>query len=238
MNYAIIISLVLHLLAFSYMIWGSGRPQQNAYPKIMNVDLVSLPPISRGISAGTENPGTPQTETVKPKAETKVEQKPETPHLAQVEKQKKPSNPKKPKPKPQTKAEQADKEVKAEAKGPAGEDKERFGLPQGVETGSEFGSIRLDGASFETPTYLNIVFAKIKNRWDNPFQGAEKTVCIIYFTILQNGTVTDAIVEQSSGIPAFDQSALRAVMSASPPPLPLEYSGNQLGIHLQFQYLP
>lgn len=236
MNYAIIASLVLHLLAFSYFLWGEGHPQKNAYPKIMTVDLVSLPPISRGISAGTETPGSPESGAAKPKAQTKVEQKPETPHLAQVENRKKQST-KKP-PKPQTKAEKADKEIKTDPKTPPGEDKERFGLPQGVETGSEFGSVRLEGASFETPTYLNIVFAKIKNRWDNPYQSTEKTACVVYFTILQNGGIVDAIIEQSSGIPAFDQSALRAVMSANPPPLPLEYSGNQLGIHLQFQFLP
>ena len=62
--------------------------------------------------------------------------------------------------------------------------------------------------------------------------------CTIYFTVLRNGHIIDAAVESPSGIAAFDQSALRAVMSSKPPPLPLEYTGNQLGIHLQFQYLP
>ena len=54
----------------------------------------------------------------------------------------------------------------------------------------------------------------------------------------ENGDVVDVTIELSSGVAAFDQSALRAVLSSSPPPLPLEYTGNQLGIHLQFQYLP
>jgi len=98
--------------------------------------------------------------------------------------------------------------------------------------------VQLEGASFETPTYLNILFAKIKYRWDNPFQGIEKIACTIYFTILRNGDVVDVAIELSSGVAAFDQSALRAVLSSSPPPLPLEYTGNQLGIHLQFQYIP
>lgn len=225
MTNALIISIVLHMLVFAYLLVGEKRQQQDAYPRIMNVDLVSMPPISRGTQTGSETPKQ-QAEAVKPKAQTKVETKPTTPHMAEVNKQKRQES-KKPKPKPETPAEKADNEKE-----------ERFGLPQGVETGSEFGTVRLDGASFETPTYLNILFAKIKNRWDNPYQGGEKTSCTIYFTVLQNGGVVDAIVERSSGVPAFDQSALRAVMSSKPPPLPLEYSGTQLGIHLDFQYIP
>jgi TonB family protein len=237
LNLSIVISLVLHLLVFLYLVWGESRPHQDAYPRIMTVDLVSMPPISRGIQTGTETPGTPETEAVKAKAQTKVETTPETPHVAEVKKDKKQNN-KKPKQKPKTNIEKAETEGKKNNSNKPGEDRERFGLPQGVETGSEFGTVRLDGATFETPTYLNILFAKIKNRWDNPFQGSDTVVCTIYFTILRNGNVVDALVEQSSGIPAFDQSTLRAVMAASPPPLPLEYTGNQLGIHLQFQYLP
>jgi len=218
------------------MVWGESRPRNEGYPKIMTVDLVSLPPISKGIQTGTETPGSPQDEAEKAKLQSKVETKPDTPHVAEVQKQKKEAT-KKPQPKPQTNIEKAEKAGKTKS-GKAGEEGERFGLPEGIETGSEFGGVRLDGGNFETPTFLNILFAKIKNRWDNPFQGADKVFCTIYFTIMRDGTIVDAIIEQSSGIPAFDQSALRAVMAASPPPLPLEYTGNSLGIHLQFQYIP
>jgi len=237
LNYAIIISLVLHMSVFTYMLWGEKRPQKEAYPKIMSVDLVSLPPISRGKTTGSDAPGSPQTVEAKPKAQTKVEETPKTPHVAEVNKDKK-TNPKKPAPKPPTKAEKADGEKKDDKSTQPGKGEDRYGLPQGVDIGSEFGTVNLEGASFETPTYLNILFGKIKNNWDNPFQGADKVVCTIYFTILRQGNIVDAIIEKSSGIAAFDQSTLRAVMSSNPPPLPLEYTGNQLGIHLQFQYLP
>ncbi|MCP4580461.1 MAG: TonB family protein [candidate division Zixibacteria bacterium] len=237
MNLAIVISLVLHMLIFTYLFWGEKRGQKDAYPAIMTVDLVSMPPISRGVNTGTETPGTPQVEATKPKAQTKVEQKPTTPRVAEVKKRKR-TNTKKPKPKPQTKTEKADNEKKTKNTDQPGAGDERFGLPEGVDYGSEFGSVKLEGDPFETPTFLNILFAKIKTRWDNPYQGTGKVICTIYFTILRNGTVVDAIIEQSSGISAFDQSALRAVISSSPPPLPMQYTGNQLGIHLQFQYLP
>lgn len=238
MTYAIIISLVIHLAIFAYMMIGEKRPSQNAYPKIMNVDLVSMPPISKGTSTGSKTPGQTQAEAVKPKAQTKVEPKPTTAHLAEVEKKKRQNRKKKPKPKSQTKAEKADNEKSNNKASQPGDAPERIGLPEGVETGSEFGGIRLDGASFETPTYINILFAKIKNRWYNPFQGTDKTAAVIYFTILRNGHIIDPIVEHSSGAPSFDQSALRAVIESKPPPLPLEYTGNQLGIHLEFQYVP
>jgi TonB family protein len=237
LTYALVISLVLHLLAFGYFLFGERRGAKDAYPRIMSVDLVSLPPISRGTPAGVETPGKSDAETVKPKPQTKVEQKPEEPRLAELEKRKKPSTKTKKK-QPQSQAKEQ-KEEKKPAKGESpGIDKDKLGLPAGVEFGSEFGTAKLEGASFETPTYLNILFAKIKYRWDNPYEGSEKTTCTIYFVILRNGDIVDAAIEISSGIAAFDQSALRAVLSSKPPPLPLEYAGNQLGIHLEFQYLP
>ena len=235
MTYAVVISLIFHLLVFTYMIIGGNPGTKEAYPRIMTVDLVSLPPISKGTPNGAEIPGSPPAETAKTKMQSKVEEQPKTPHVAEVKKRKRPA---KKKPKPKTETEIDEKGLKPDDSTIPGVDEENFGLPEGVEFGSEFGTVQLEGAAFETPTYLNILFAKIKYRWDNPFLGTEKVSCIIYFSILRNGNIVDAAVEQSSGIAAFDQSALRAVFSSKPPPLPLEYTGNSLGIHLEFQYLP
>lgn len=237
MTYAVIISTILHLLVFTYLLFGEQREKTKAYPRIMTVDLVSLPPISRGVPEGTETPGQPQAKSVKTKPQSKVEQAPESAHLAEIQKKKKPT-PKKPQTQQVDIKDVSDAKKKADDSLKPGIDKDKLGLPEGVDLGSEFGTVQLDGASFETPTYLNILFAKIKNRWDNPYQGIDKITCTIYFTILLNGDVVDATVEQSSGIAAFDQSAFRAVLSSNPPPLPLEYTGNQLGVHLIFQYLP
>lgn len=235
MTYAVLISFVLHLALFTFLLVGGNHGPQNAYPRIMTVDLVSLPPISRGTPSGTETPGL--AEATKAKAQTKVEAESKNTHLAEIEKQKRQPT-KKPKPKPAVAAKKDENAKKPQDESKQGIPEPDYGLPEGVDIGSEFGTVQLEGADFETPTYLNILFAKIKNRWDNPFEGVEKIVCTIYFTILRNGDIVDAAVEQSSGVTAFDQSALRAVLSSKPPPLPLEYSGEQLGIHLQFQYLP
>jgi TonB family protein len=59
----------------------------------------------------------------------------------------------------------------------------------------------------------------------------------IDFNIQRNGTIADAKVTQSSGIPEVDRSALRAVLASSPlAPLPPEYSGNQVSVEFYFDY--
>lgn len=220
MKHALIASLILHAALFGYFIIGGNRGSEAAYPKITMVDLVSMPPMSKGVEGGSNDFGKP--EQTKPK--TKVAEPPKTSHMTEVQKNKKPARQQKPQDTP--------------ASGKNAESRDKPGLPQGVDYGSEFGDVSVEGGSFETPTYLNILFAKIKNRWDNPFQGSDKIACVIYFTVEKGGAISDATIEMSSGIAAFDQSALRAVLNSSPPPLPLEYSGTQLGIHLQFQFLP
>lgn len=222
MRYAIIASLILHSIVIGRLLWGGGDSATKAYPRIMSVDLVSMPPAIRGSPDFQSQPET-QTKAVQ-KAHTR--NIPETPHTTEIQKDKRQARPKQPQP---TKPAVESKPVRADT---------RAGLPQGLTYGSEFGDLSIEGGKFETPTYLNILFAKIKSRWDNPFQGAEEISCVIYFVIERGGQISDAAIEKSSGITAFDQSALRAVLSSNPPPLPVEYSGNQLGIHLEFQYLP
>ncbi len=57
------------------------------------------------------------------------------------------------------------------------------------------------------------------------------------FDIERNGTIANAHVTQSSGIPEVDRSALRAVLASSPvTPLPPEYSGNQVSVEFYFDY--
>jgi len=52
-----------------------------------------------------------------------------------------------------------------------------------------------------------------------------------------HGRIRDPLVEQTSGDSLFDQSALRAVMEASPfPPLPQEFKASSLRVH--FGFLP
>jgi TonB family protein len=220
LRFALIASLTIHFIVFGYFLIGERRGTADAYPKITTVDLVSLPPISKGTPGGAQQVG----DLPKAKQRQIIPETPSGAHMTDLQNKKKP------------KRERSPEEI-AKANKKPGQGEQGEGLPEGVVYGSEFGDVSLEGGAFETPTYLNILFAKIKNRWDNPYQSGDKISCIIYFTIERTGNIADATIEQSSGISAFDQSALRAVLSASPPPLPIEYSGTQLGIHLEFQFL-
>jgi len=57
------------------------------------------------------------------------------------------------------------------------------------------------------------------------------------FDIQRDGTIANARVTQSSGIPEVDRSALRAVLASSPvTPLPPDYSGNKVSVEFYFDY--
>jgi TonB family protein len=61
----------------------------------------------------------------------------------------------------------------------------------------------------------------------------------IVFHIRRNGTVEDASVETSSGVPLFDQVALRAVLAASPlPPLPADFKMDRVRLLFDFEKVP
>ena len=55
------------------------------------------------------------------------------------------------------------------------------------------------------------------------------------FDIHRDGSISNARVTQSSGIPEVDRSALRAVLASSPlAALPANYSGNKVSVEFYF----
>ncbi|HEX5413380.1 MAG TPA: TonB family protein [Terriglobia bacterium] len=55
------------------------------------------------------------------------------------------------------------------------------------------------------------------------------------FDINRDGSISNAQVKQSSGIPEVDRSALRAVLASSPlAPLPADYPGNKVSVEVYF----
>ncbi|OGC78835.1 MAG: hypothetical protein A2145_06170 [candidate division Zixibacteria bacterium RBG_16_40_9] len=100
------------------------------------------------------------------------------------------------------------------------------------------GSAVLEGRGLENSYYVDLILQKIKESWRNPVRGG-LLKATIYFKILRDGRVIEAQVEIQSGVSIFDQSALRAVISASPlPPLPSQFTSEYLGVHLEFEYTP
>lgn len=104
------------------------------------------------------------------------------------------------------------------------------------QTGSRFGEAVVDAPDFAYSYYVDLILNKIYDGWANPVSSDFALSVVIYFKILRGGQLADVKVEAPSGIAAFDRAAYRAVVNAGPlPPLPAEYEGTELGIHLEFQ---
>lgn len=225
MRLAIILSMILHSVFIGLVFKGSAKKTAQ-YPPVMMVRLATPPAVK-----GTAKPASVET-SKKPASKKidKTERSKEKPRMTEINKRKKPERKKKtPKPKA---------EIKQESVAEKTDESENKGLPEGVELGSEFGSARLDVAGFDSPYYLNVLFSKIRNRWDNPYEGIDTIHCTIYFAVDRKGRIIDSAIENSSGLSAYDYAALRAVLAARPPPLPNQFGSEELGIHLQFRYLP
>jgi TonB family protein len=95
------------------------------------------------------------------------------------------------------------------------------------------------GGGFGDFAYYRIAIQnKIAANWSPGFVSGEAKA-IVYFRIIRSGRVVGAKVEESSGIPFYDQTALRAVLEASPlPPLPEQFPDDTVGVHFLFRYKP
>jgi TonB family protein len=95
------------------------------------------------------------------------------------------------------------------------------------------------GGGFGEFSYYQLAMQnKIAAHWSPGFISGE-AVTIVYFRIIRSGTIVGARVEESSGIPFYDQTALRAVLEASPlPPLPAQFPDDAVGVHFRFRFRP
>lgn len=121
-------------------------------------------------------------------------------------------------------------------------------VPRPVDTSEEAdnktkkSSMELDIEEFPFVYYLNVMRNKISSNWVPPrtqASGKESITTRIHFVVQRGGQVTRVVVEETSGVPFFDQSALRAVYASDPlPPLPEEFSDSELGVHFLFEFVP
>jgi protein TonB len=219
----LVISLAVHSAIIGGLIWFSNAKSSEAsYPQVYRVNLISAAPPPMKVQPP------PRTKTVSRPA-PKTESRPEG-----LTVQKK-TNKRviKERPEPRT------TNVK---KNPASAPKNQSYYPEfldNIDFGSEFGGILIDDAGFQSSYYINLIFAKIRSRWSNPIRLSEVIDAVIYFRVESDGSVSSAEIERSSGIDVFDQSALRAILKSDPlPPLPQDFSGDHIGIHLKFEYTP
>lgn len=109
-------------------------------------------------------------------------------------------------------------------------------LAPGSGTGVGFASDApaFDEEDFQFPVYIQQMLSAVSRNWYRP--QAESVGCTVYFKIGRDGRVVDWQMEIPSGVPHFDRAAIRALLGAAPfPPLPADFAGPSLGVHLRFQ---
>ena len=107
------------------------------------------------------------------------------------------------------------------------------GLSTAGGTGLSAASFGLE--NFCCPEYLQTMVQLIRRQW-NQEQGVSGQVTVKY-TIRRDGMLTQIEVVKPSGNFLLDQESRRAVIkTAQLPPLPSQYTGQHLPIHLTFEY--
>lgn len=110
-------------------------------------------------------------------------------------------------------------------------------MPLGRRDGSAQGTdaMTLNASDFPFAWYLSRVQAKVTERWAGKALPGQQPVAV--FEINREGQVSRLAIEKSSGNSYYDQAALRAITDANPfPPLPAEFPGPSLRVHLGFNF--
>jgi TonB family protein len=109
----------------------------------------------------------------------------------------------------------------------------RLGSPDGnpLATGGPAEISGFDDPDFTYSYYAELMLARIRARWQRPPLGGEIEM-VVDFRVDKNGRVSDLEIFQSSGYNSFDRAGLRAVQTATLPPLPTSYRRGSLGVRL------
>ncbi len=106
----------------------------------------------------------------------------------------------------------------------------------GLSTGGGLGSgSYLDVANFCCPDYLVTMLQLVQANWTA--RQAVAGEALVGFRIQRDGRLTDIELERSSGFPALDLTAQRALfLTQRVPPLPAAFPDDHLTVHLRFEY--
>jgi len=95
--------------------------------------------------------------------------------------------------------------------------------------------VRLDIQNFCCPQYIVLMRQRIQANWNSNLGAAGQPE--IKFTIRRDGMLTNVELEKSSGQALLDLEARRAVYKTQQlPPLPREFTGDYLTVHLVFDF--
>ena len=88
--------------------------------------------------------------------------------------------------------------------------------------------------------YVRVVQQKVSDNWlkyeiDPRIRDAQRVY--LTFDVMRDGHPANVQIEQSSGVPSLDQSAIRAIQRIDTfGPLPPDYSGNKVSVEFWFDY--
>jgi periplasmic protein TonB len=217
MRAAAMASFAVHVAVMLLLfVIGAGASRIVPGPEVVQVSLIA--PQSEVVAPPAPPPkeATPRGETLKPTDETGMKLAPLRPRRDEVEK----PRPKKPEPEPAP----TTTVLPAAPAGPAG----------------LTGEVAVDSGDFEFTSYLVLIRNRVTENWSPPTGLATRGQPVratVYFRISREGEVIATRLEAVSGAEFFDRSALRAVQLSTPmPPLPLGYTGAELGVHFEFEY--
>jgi TonB family protein len=111
-------------------------------------------------------------------------------------------------------------------------------LPYGDPAAAGTGAVTFGEGSFGTrfPEYVNSLIRAVHAQWQRPGGVPNGTKVYVTFTIpKRGGQVSNVDIEKTSGLTPMDNAAKRAVMTASVPPLPREYSGSSIDVRFYFE---
>ena len=221
------LAALLHAgLLAAVLLSSLAHPLRYVPTRMVSVRIVQAGNLRGGARAAAAEPQ-------KPKIAKPVEEAPPPPSEKAVLLPSKETKPKAVPPAPSSPSARRTPEVPAAAAA----DTSGRGEPGPAGSGGAFG---VSGATFDQPNfnysyYVERMLVTIGTNWFKPAL-AVTTSPVIRFRIGRDGSITEAEVERSSGMPVVDRAALRAVLASSPlPPLPSEWTGDHLGVHLIFE---
>jgi TonB family protein len=101
------------------------------------------------------------------------------------------------------------------------------------------GTVAVEG-DFRWTYWLLAVRAAVDRNWGGSpgvITGGQPIRCTVYFRVDRGGRIHDIRLTESSGVPFFDQKAVRAVTVSDPlVRLPEDYRNDWVGVHFGFEY--
>jgi TonB family protein len=228
------LAVLLHTGVAAILVISSlHRPTHFVQPRAVAVRLVQAGTLKGGppVEAAPE-PVAEKPKIVKPPQEEPPAPSPKALLLPAKEKEKK--KPPAPAPAPQSRA--ATHEAPAAPAAPASASAHPgTGAPAGSGGNAGVGGATFDQPDFNYSYYVERMLVTIGMNWFKPAESVPISP-MIRFRIERDGTIGEPQLERSSGLPFVDRAALRAVIASSPlPPLPQEFTGKYLGVHLIFE---